>query len=98
MPKNPTDSTAPLDVRSIHHLVRLMKRYDLTAIDLIEGSTKIRLRRRGTETFVVPSAPARASAIAASTCASSSGAGRTRSAGPINARDVGSSATHCPRA
>jgi len=50
MPEKPTEPTTPLDVRSIRHLVRLMKRYDLTAIDLIEGPTKIRLRRRGTET------------------------------------------------
>ncbi|WP_435005507.1 acetyl-CoA carboxylase biotin carboxyl carrier protein [Tundrisphaera lichenicola] len=37
------------DVRAIHQLVRLMKRYDLTAIDFIEGPTQIRLRRRGPE-------------------------------------------------
>ncbi|HMB03999.1 MAG TPA: acetyl-CoA carboxylase biotin carboxyl carrier protein [Isosphaeraceae bacterium] len=41
-------------MRTIRHLVRLMKRYDLTAIDIIEGATKIRLRRRGAETAVVP--------------------------------------------
>jgi acetyl-CoA carboxylase biotin carboxyl carrier protein len=35
------------DVRAIQHLVKLMKRYDLTAIDLVEGPTKIRLRRQG---------------------------------------------------
>jgi acetyl-CoA carboxylase biotin carboxyl carrier protein len=46
MPENPTGSDEPLDVRTIRHLVRLMKRYDLTAIDFIEGETKIRLRRR----------------------------------------------------
>jgi acetyl-CoA carboxylase biotin carboxyl carrier protein len=34
------------DVRTIRYLVRLMHRYDLTAIDVTEGSTKIRLRRR----------------------------------------------------
>lgn len=54
MPENSTDPTEPLDVRTIRHLVRLMKRYDLTAIDVIEGATKIRLRRRGAETAVVP--------------------------------------------
>jgi acetyl-CoA carboxylase biotin carboxyl carrier protein len=47
MPENPTEPTAPHDVRTIHQLVRLMKRYDLTAIDFVEGATKIRLRRRG---------------------------------------------------
>jgi acetyl-CoA carboxylase biotin carboxyl carrier protein len=54
MPENSTEPTEPLDVRTIRHLVRLMKRYDLTAIDIIEGATKIRLRRRGAETAVVP--------------------------------------------
>ncbi len=44
MPENPTE---PFDVRTIHQLVRMMKRYDLTAIDLLEGEKKIRLRRRG---------------------------------------------------
>ncbi len=49
MPENPTETDESLDVRTIRHLVRLMKRYDLTAIDFIEGATKIRLRRRGAE-------------------------------------------------
>ena len=57
MPENPTGPNDPLDVRTIRHLVRLMKRYDLTAIDFIEGSTQIRLRRRGPE---APPAPAHA--------------------------------------
>jgi acetyl-CoA carboxylase biotin carboxyl carrier protein len=47
MPENPTGTDEPLDVRTIRHLVRLMKQYDLTAIDFVEGQTKIRLRRRG---------------------------------------------------
>jgi acetyl-CoA carboxylase biotin carboxyl carrier protein len=49
MPEKPTEPTPPFDVHVIHQLVRLMKRYDLMAIDLVEGPTKIRLRRR-TET------------------------------------------------
>jgi acetyl-CoA carboxylase biotin carboxyl carrier protein len=49
MPENPKETDESLDVRTIRHLVRLMKRYDLTAIDFIEGETKIRLRRRGAE-------------------------------------------------
>ncbi len=66
MPEKPTEPTTPLDVRSIHHLVRLMKRYDLTAIDLIEGPTKIRLRRRGTELVTsMVAVPASAPVIAA---------------------------------
>ena len=49
----PEKSTGPIDVRTIHQLVRMMKRYDLTAIDLVEGDTKIRLRRQGAD--AVPS-------------------------------------------
>jgi acetyl-CoA carboxylase biotin carboxyl carrier protein len=58
MPENSTGTDEPLDVRTIRHLVRLMKRYDLTAIDFIEGETKIRLRRRGTEPIATPVATA----------------------------------------
>ena len=36
----------PDNVRRIHRMVRMMQQYDLTAIDLVEGPTKIRLRRR----------------------------------------------------
>jgi acetyl-CoA carboxylase biotin carboxyl carrier protein len=35
----------PFDVRTIHYLVRLMSRHDLTEIDLYEGEQRIRLRR-----------------------------------------------------
>jgi acetyl-CoA carboxylase biotin carboxyl carrier protein len=37
----------PLDVERIHYLVRLMKRYDLTALDVTDQTVQIRLRRRG---------------------------------------------------
>jgi len=37
------------EVRTIRHLVRLMQKYDLTAIDLGDGPKRIRLRRRGGE-------------------------------------------------
>ena len=47
--ETPPTESEPMDVRAIRHLVRLMKRYDLTAIDFIEGPTQIRLRRRGPE-------------------------------------------------
>src|SRR5262249_57982595 len=46
MPEKPSQPNPPFDVRVIHQLVRLMKRYDLTAVNLVEGSTKINLRRR----------------------------------------------------
>jgi len=56
MPENPREPTDPVDVQTIHQLVRMMKRYDLTAIDLGDGPTKIRLRRRGPEVAAMPSA------------------------------------------
>lgn len=47
--KTPDPQVEPTNVPAVRHLVRLMKRYDLTALDFIEGSTQIRLRRRGHE-------------------------------------------------
>ena len=66
MPDNAKETDEPLDVRTIRHLVRLMKRYDLTAIDFIEGETKIRLRRRGTDfrRYLVGDGPLRQSLVA----------------------------------
>jgi acetyl-CoA carboxylase biotin carboxyl carrier protein len=50
MAESPTGTSGeqpdPDNVRRIHRLVRMMQQYDLTAIDLVEGPTKIRLRRR----------------------------------------------------
>ncbi len=46
MAENPSGPAEPLDVQRIHYLVRLMKRYDLTALDVSDGSVQIRLRRR----------------------------------------------------
>ncbi len=46
------------EVRTIRHLVRLMQRYDLTAIDLGDGPSKIRLRRRGSEAVATRAQPA----------------------------------------
>ena len=57
MPDRPSDPSQTPDIRTIRHLGRLMRRYDLTAIDLIEGQTQIRLRRRGAEAAQVPSPP-----------------------------------------
>jgi acetyl-CoA carboxylase biotin carboxyl carrier protein len=45
---NPHRAAGPslnADVHTIRHLVRLMHRYELTAIDVIEGPVQIRLRR-----------------------------------------------------
>jgi acetyl-CoA carboxylase biotin carboxyl carrier protein len=46
MAEQPSGASDPLDVERIHYLVRLMKRYDLTALDLNDGPVQIRLRRR----------------------------------------------------
>ena len=62
MPENPSE---PLDVRTIRHLVRLMKAYDLTALDLVDGSTRIRLRRQGGEPVAVPPVPYPTAPVAA---------------------------------
>jgi acetyl-CoA carboxylase biotin carboxyl carrier protein len=58
MAEKPGQSSGPLDVKSIHQLVRLMKRYDMTAIDLVDGDSRIRLRRRGPEAVVATPATA----------------------------------------
>jgi acetyl-CoA carboxylase biotin carboxyl carrier protein len=67
------------DVRTIKYLVRLMHRYDLTAIDVTEGSTKIRLRRRRERIEAPPSAPSPGTGLAGSA---------TRGSG-ISAREEG---------
>ena len=56
-PEKNEETPEALDVRAIRQLVRLMKRYDLTAIDFIEGPTQIRLRRRGPEAPVAYQPP-----------------------------------------
>ncbi len=45
MAEGPSGLAKPLDVRRLHYLVRLMKRYDLTALDINDSSVQIRLRR-----------------------------------------------------
>ena len=49
MAENDPDSVEPLDVQRIHYLVRLMKRYDLTDLNISDGQVQIRLRRGGPE-------------------------------------------------
>jgi len=61
-PPTPSVSESP-DVQKIRQLVRLMHRYDLSAIDLGEGPNKIRLRRRAGHD-AAPMAPAPAHAAA----------------------------------
>jgi acetyl-CoA carboxylase biotin carboxyl carrier protein len=43
----PSQTPRPFDVRTIAFLVRLMRRHDLSEIDLHEGDQRIRLRRGG---------------------------------------------------
>ncbi len=45
MAENSPGPAKPLDVQRLHYLVRLMKRYDLTALDVNDSSVQIRLRR-----------------------------------------------------
>ena len=47
MRENDPESGQPLDVEKIHYLVRLMKRYDLTDLNIRDGQVQIRLRRGG---------------------------------------------------
>jgi acetyl-CoA carboxylase biotin carboxyl carrier protein len=54
MAEHVPDPSEPLDVKRIHYLVRLMKRYDLTDLNLSDGAVQIRLRRRGPEPPSVP--------------------------------------------
>ncbi len=58
MPKNPTGPAEPFDVQRVHYLVRLMKRYDLTALDVNDGSVQIRLRRRSPQSVSSQASPA----------------------------------------
>src|SRR5262249_50221935 len=58
MEENPSSPSDPFDPAKIHYLVRLMKRYDLTDLDLQNGQARIRLKRRGPETASPPVGPA----------------------------------------
>jgi len=49
MAEKARDPSQPLDVQKIHYLVRLMKRYDLTDLNISDGHVQIRLKRRGPE-------------------------------------------------
>jgi acetyl-CoA carboxylase biotin carboxyl carrier protein len=60
MAEGASASKEPLDVQKVHYLVRLMKRYDLTALDLSDSTIQIRLRRRGPEARPPGVAPASA--------------------------------------
>mgnify|MGYP001770753523 FL=1 len=42
-----SDAAGPFDVRTIRYLIRLMRRHDITEIDLRDGTRRVRLRRGG---------------------------------------------------
>src|SRR3954454_4805490 len=70
MPEKESEPTEPIDVQTIRHLGRLMKKFDLTAIDFNDGTTSIRMRRRGGEVVPVPGPPAPAPVPVAASMAS----------------------------
>jgi len=49
MGENAPESSKPLDVEKVRYLVRLMKHYDLTDLDISDGPFRIHLQRRGPE-------------------------------------------------
>jgi acetyl-CoA carboxylase biotin carboxyl carrier protein len=90
MAENPSGPTEPLDVQRVHSLVRLMKRYDLTALDITDGSVQIRLRRQaaqapppiiGTLDSIEPAAP-NSGTVTSSAAAGSESPPTTVSAAP----------------
>ncbi|MDG3007300.1 acetyl-CoA carboxylase biotin carboxyl carrier protein [Paludisphaera mucosa] len=46
----------PLDVKKVHYLVRLMKHYDLSDLEVTDGPYRVHLQRRGPE-VAAPSGP-----------------------------------------
>ena len=54
MPDHPDQPAGADPVDKIRHLVRLMHKYDLTDVDVVDGSSRIRLRRRGPESAPRP--------------------------------------------
>jgi acetyl-CoA carboxylase biotin carboxyl carrier protein len=71
MAENPSGPTKPLDVQRLHYLVRLMKRYDLTALDVSDGSVQIKLRRRSPHGESTALKPPQATSLSAPNQASS---------------------------
>lgn len=58
MADRPPELPESPDIRTIRQLVRLMHRFDLTAVDLVNEQTKIRLRRRSGEPAPISYVPA----------------------------------------
>jgi acetyl-CoA carboxylase biotin carboxyl carrier protein len=81
MAENAPDSPEPLDVQRIHYLVRLMKRYDLTDLNISDGQVQVRLKRRGPESaasLAHPPAPSPSAAPAYPISVPSTGAAPSR--------------------
>lgn len=54
MGENAPERGKPLDVEQIRYLVRLMKRFDLTDLDISDGPFRIHLQRKGPEPVAAP--------------------------------------------
>ncbi len=73
MAEDPSHPNKPLDIKRVHYLVRLMRRYDLTALDVSDSSVQIRLRRRGPQAASPGPAPAAAASESARASAPQAG-------------------------
>lgn len=49
MGDNAPETSEPFDLKKVKYLVRLMKHYDLTDLDISDGPARIHLQRRGPE-------------------------------------------------
>jgi acetyl-CoA carboxylase biotin carboxyl carrier protein len=56
MGDNAPETPEPFDVKKVKYLVRLMKHYDLTDLDITDGAARIHLQRRGPESAAPPPA------------------------------------------
>jgi acetyl-CoA carboxylase biotin carboxyl carrier protein len=59
MGDNAPETSEPFDLKKVKYLVRLMKHYDLTDLDITDGAARIHLQRRGPEAsaFHPPAGP-----------------------------------------
>jgi acetyl-CoA carboxylase biotin carboxyl carrier protein len=49
MGDNAPETSEPFDLKKVKYLVRLMKHYDVTDLDITDGAARIHLQRRGPE-------------------------------------------------
>jgi acetyl-CoA carboxylase biotin carboxyl carrier protein len=88
MAENPPGPAKPLDVERLHYLVRLMKRYDLTALDVSDNSVQIRLRRSSPHAVLPPAA-----AVPAAIAAAPQPATSVAAAAPLRAEPAAAAGT-----